>query len=387
MLLYLSVFTILISFVLLIFNWRSNRNMFFLSCVFILTSLFGIGHYFITSKNSTLGLAIFFNHFAPLMFLIGPFVFFYVRNTLADCSGLHKNDWIHFVPTIIATIGSFPYLFLPFENKLQLANQIIHDLNTINTIEVNLFYTFQQSFGLRTLLVFVYLLYCFYLLWKYYPSKKTERQNPKKQYFIIYRWLVLFLSNMLFICISFTYLALNAGFSMSNESISNGYLLYIMAGFAYSLMSFSLLLFPEVLYGIPRNSTSNLTKKKKEKRKTIPEEDPFFELSVQIQNYLQEKKPYLKFDFTMSTIAIDLKIPQNQVAYCITHLMNINFSKLKTKLRIAHAIELLESGTNSIVTIEAIGKQSGFKTRSNFYSAFKKEIGITPSEYVQNMNQ
>ena len=91
------------------------------------------------------------------------------------------------MPTIIATIGSFPYLFLPFENKLQLANQIIHDLNTINTIEVNLFYTFQQSFGLRTLLVFVYLLYCFYLLWKYYPSKKTERQNPKKQYFIIYR--------------------------------------------------------------------------------------------------------------------------------------------------------------------------------------------------------
>ena len=64
--------------------------------------------------------------------------------------------------------------------------------------------------------------------------------------------------------------------------------------------------------------------------------------------------------------------------------MGTKFSKLKSELRIKYALELLKNGSNSLITIEAIGKQSGFKTRSNFYSAFKDETGFTPTEYINN---
>ena len=105
-----------------------------------------------------------------------------------------------------------------------------------------------------------------------------------------------------------------------------------------------------------------------------------------IYKYLLEKKPFLQADFDISDIALDLNIPQNQVSYCISYIMETKFSKLKSDLRVQHAVELLKKGTNSKLTIEAIGKQSGFKTRSYFYTAFKKEMGITPSEYLQNLN-
>jgi AraC-like DNA-binding protein len=160
-----------------------------------------------------------------------------------------------------------------------------------------------------------------------------------------------------------------------------------MAGFAYCIMSFSLLLFPEILYGIPKKINLNTSKRKKEKRKTVPTEDPFFGLSDTIIKYLEEKKPFLNYDFAISDIALDLKVPQNHVSYCITYLMETRFSKLKTELRIKHAIELLQNETNSSLTIEAIGKQSGFKTRSNFYVAFKDETGFTPTEYIEKLRK
>ena len=386
MLLYLSIFTILISVVLLWYNWKSNKNAICLSLVFILTSFFGIGHYYIVSGSSRFWLAVFYNNFAPFMFLIGPFLYCYVRNTLNDSHSQFKKDWFHFIPAIIALIGTMPYLFQPFEKKLQIADQIIENLDAIKKIDVNLFYTMGESFALRTLAAFIYLLYCIYLLWKSYPSKIKENSVPKRQFLVTFRWLVILLTSLLFIFLSFIILAFKAANSMSSKSIDDGSVLYIIAGFAYCVMSLSLILFPEILYGIPRKNTTNTAKKKKEINKIDPEKDPFFELNTAILKHLHEDKPFLKPEFSVSDIALNLKAPQNHISYCITYLMETKFSKLKTELRIQHALELLKKGVNSTLTIEAIGKQSGFKTRSNFYAAFKEATGFTPTEYIEQTN-
>jgi AraC-like DNA-binding protein len=37
--------------------------------------------------------------------------------------------------------------------------------------------------------------------------------------------------------------------------------------------------------------------------------------------------------------------------------------------------------------MDGIGKKSGFSTRSNFYNAFKTEMGLTPSEYLERKNE
>ena len=91
------------------------------------------------------------------MFLSGPFLFFYVRNTLVDRETLTKKDWFHFIPASIALIGTLPYLFQSFDQKLQIADRIIENLNSIRDIDVNLFYNVGESFVLRTVVFFVYL--------------------------------------------------------------------------------------------------------------------------------------------------------------------------------------------------------------------------------------
>ena len=381
MLLYISVFTILISLVLLYYNWKSNKNVIYLSFVFILTSVFEIGHYFMTAGHSRFWLAVFFNHFAPLMFLIGPFLYFYVRNTLFDTSTACKKDCFHSIPALIALLGSFNYFVQPFEQKLIIADRIMANLDVIRTIDVNYFYDIGQSFALRCFFALAYLIYCVYLLFKTSLLEINNREVPRKQFLLTYRWLIILLTSLLFIFISFTMLAIHSVDSIPSKTIKDGYILYLIAGIAYSIMSFSLLLFPEILYGIPRKRDINIAKK--EKAIIDIKEDPFFDLYTAILKYLEEEKPFLNYDFSVSDIALHLKVPQNHVSYCINCLMETKFSKLKTELRIKHVIALLEKGSNSLLTIEAISEESGFKTRSNFYIAFKEVTGCTPGECVE----
>ncbi len=388
MLLYLSIFTIVLSVILFVHNWKSNHNTLYLSFVFILMCLFGITHHFMSHSNSRFGLAIFFNHFAPLMFLIGPFLYFYIRGTLKDQYALSKIDALHFIPALIALIGTTPYIFQSFENKLRIADRIIDNVNSVNQIEVNLFYKIGGSLALRAFFGFVYLLYCIYLLWQHYPSKKEALQIPRKQFWITYRWLCILLGSLLTINVSLAITALQPASLIVRENFfADGDVFYQITGMGYFVLSISLLLFPEILYGMPKRIEQVTTKKKKTKSKAVSDEDPFIEVNESIIDYLKSQKPYLNPDFDISDIAFDLKIPQNHVSYCISNIMNTRFTKLKSELRIQHAIELLQDGHNSSITIDGIGIQSGFKTRSYYYEVFKKETGFTPSEYLENIKK
>ena len=388
MLLYLSLFTIVLSVLLFIYNWKFNPTTLYLSLVFIIMCLLGITHYFMLNSYSRFWLAVVFNHFAPLMFLLGPFLYFYVRGTLEDVYTLSKKDMVHFVPAFIALIGTIPYIFQPFEKKLNIADRIINDVNCVNQIDVNLFYDISGSFALRAIIGFSYILYCFFLLWEKHPTKIAPLQVPKKQFWVSYRWLLILVNSLFILTFSLAISALKpTSLVIRKNFLTNGDFFYQITGITYFVLSISLLLFPEILYGMPKRIEQSSTKKKKTKRKVVTDEDPFIEVNESIIDYLKTNKPYLNPDFDISHIAFDLKIPQNHVSYCIANIMNTRFTKLKSELRIQHAIELLKDGHNSSITIDGIGIQSGFKTRSYYYEVFKKETGFTPSEYLEHLNE
>jgi AraC-like DNA-binding protein len=119
----------------------------------------------------------------------------------------------------------------------------------------------------------------------------------------------------------------------------------------------------------------------------LPQDDPFYELVDKINAYLTKEEPYVNPDFTINELAVALKVPVHHVSYCLNTLMNIKFTTLRTQLRIKYAIKLLNSGQSDELSMDGIGKKSGFSTRSNFYNAFKTETGLTPSEYVESLSK
>jgi AraC-like DNA-binding protein len=340
--------------------------------------------------KSPFWLAIFYNHFTPLMLLLGPFLLFYVRGTLNDTYTIKKIDFLHFIPALVHLIGIIPYTLQPFSEKLQIANAIIHNIDTILNININLFYNTTISFIIRPVLLLCYILYCMYLLWKRFSVSNFDYNIPKKQLLISVRWLIILIVSLFFIVIEFLIITFNSIQLKPSIGLINSYPLYILSGVAYCIMSFSLLLFPNILYGIPRRTPTESTKKSKTQKQvqsiqeeaTIIEEDPFFDLSENIKKYLNEERPFIHPDFSISDIALALQVPQNHVSYCINTIMQTKFSALKSDLRIDYAAELLSENLNESFTIEGIAQQSGFRTRASFYSAFKEKIGVTPTEFI-----
>ncbi|MFM1774716.1 MAG: hypothetical protein RJA53_326 [Bacteroidota bacterium] len=406
MLLYISLLTIILSGLLVTYNWRINKNTIYLGGFFSILATYGLTHYFTIYTYSPFWLAVFFSNFSPFWFLAGPLLFFYYRGTLTDNASLKKWDIVHFIPFLIQLIGTFPYLLTRFSHKLEVATAILNDLNVITSVRVNWISAPIVNFFARPILVFMYLGYITYMLWKHNP-KSQRIKVPVQQYKLIYRWLIILAVTTAILILNFFLLSLSLSKQTVTATLINGQFTHIFSGVAYFSMSFMLLLFPRILYGMPiytANTVNTVTEfssletLKKETNPIIepintvaevqlPQDDPFYELVDKINTYLTKEEPYVNPDFTINELAVALKVPVHHLSYCLNTLMNVKFTTLRTQLRIQYAVKLLDSGQADELSMDGIGKKSGFSTRSNFYNAFKTETGMTPSEYLERKNK
>ncbi len=403
MLLYISLLTIILSGLLVTYNWRINKNTIYLGAFFSILATYGLTHYFTIYANSPFWLAVFYNNFSPFWFLTGPLLLFYYRGTLTDNSRLKGTDIIHFIPFLVQLIGIFPYLLTPFSYKVDIASQILNDLNLITQFKVNWITKPIVNFLGRPILVFLYLGYITYLLWLNNP-KSNRAKVPIQQFKLTYRWLILLEVTTAILIINFFLLSLSLSKQTVTATMVNAQFTHFFSGIAYFCMSFMLLLFPRILYGMPiytANSITEISSQEKIKKETnpivepinivaeiqLPQDDPFFELVDKINAYLKKEEPYLNPEFTINELAASLKVPVHHVSYCLNTLMNVKFTSLRTQLRIQYAAKLLDSGQADELSMDGIGKKSGFSTRSNFYNAFKTETGMTPSEYLERKNE
>ena len=403
MLLYISLLTIILSSLLVTYNWRINKNTIYLGAFFSILATYGLTHYFTIYANSPFWLAVFYNNFSPFWFLTGPLLLFYYRGTLTDNSRLKGTDIIHFIPFLVQLIGIFPYLLTPFSYKIDIAAQILNDLNLITQFKVNWITKPIVNFLGRPILVFLYLGYITYLLWLNNP-KSNRAKVPIQQFKLTYRWLILLEVTTAILIINFFLLSLSLSKQTVTATMVNAQFTHFFSGIAYFCMSFMLLLFPRILYGMPiyiANIITEISSQEKIKKETnpivepinivaeiqLPQDDPFFELVDKINAYLKKEEPYLNPEFTINELAASLKVPVHHVSYCLNTLMNVKFTSLRTQLRIQYAAKLLDSGQADELSMDGIGKKSGFSTRSNFYNAFKTETGMTPSEYLERKNE
>ena len=166
-------------------------------------------------------------------------------------------------------------------------------------------------------------------------------------------------------------------------------------GFAFAIIPIIIFIFPGILYGIPRvYQTPESDTVAIQEESTISSNevdtsnDPLLETANKILNYFEQNKPYLNTKFSIDDIADDLNIPKHHVAYCFNNIIKTKFTTLRTEYRIAHAKRLLLSSQVDIMTMEGIGLESGFASKSSFFSVFRECTGLSPFDFMkQNKNQ
>jgi|694.fasta_scaffold155352_2 AraC-like DNA-binding protein len=390
MLFYTSLITIILSIILLAFNWKVNKNVGHLALFFIVIACYGLTHYFTLYAKSSFWLAVFYNHLTPLYYLPGPLLYFYSQASLKDKNALkHWTDFLHFIPAFINLVAIAPYIILPFSEKERIASLIIQNLESIVHIKINWIYPPIFGFMARPIHLLIYGSIILFQVLNFKPKKEILDQIPEKQYRIVKKWILLLSFFVCAIAVGFLILTIELiQFGISKELL-NAMPIHQVVGIIFFILPTTLFLFPQILYGmlvhtnredLQISSVDEIVKKKA----VIKNLDPFLSLSNEILEYLEREKPFVDSKFSMSHIAVIFNVPQHHVAYCFNHLIKKKFSSIKTEFKVNHAKELLEKGFAETLSIDGVGAKAGFGTRSNFYSSFKAITGVTPSEYLEN---
>jgi len=100
--------------------------------------------------------------------------------------------------------------------------------------------------------------------------------------------------------------------------------------------------------------------------------------------FMETEEPYLDATLTLKKLADKIELPNRDVSVLINHNLNKHFFDFINQFRIKKAQNILLNPKNNQLTIQQIMYDVGFSSKSSFYTAFKKQTGVTPSEYRKN---
>lgn len=306
-----------------------------------------------------------FNVSVPFAFLLGPSLKFYSTQLLGN--KVHwKSILFHYMPFILYFFYSFFYFLQPLERKYYAYMKIVDPRLSISIPT--------QKFGADPLdiqgivvveLIGLHLLmYGILNLHKIYTSRKTINKEG------IFLWLIslnalLFFGGLILL--------------LSEGGIVNGKILYepILPSFMARVYgTFSLYIISTYLM-----TNSNFFKygRGKYEKSSLTKEIRILKLQ-KIVNILEQEKPFLDDSYSLTELAKKSNMIPNHVTEVINKELKMTFFDLTNQYRIKEAKKLLTKRENHL-KMEQLAYSLGYKSKSAFFNAFKKQTMLTPSQY------
>jgi len=102
-------------------------------------------------------------------------------------------------------------------------------------------------------------------------------------------------------------------------------------------------------------------------------------LSEKLENIMNAKSLYKNPNLSLQDVSQEMNISTHQLSQFLNNNLNKNFTSFVNEFRIKEACKIITS--NHKLTLESVGYDVGFNSKSTFFSAFKKHTGTTPLNY------
>lgn len=271
-------------------------------------------------------------------FFIGPFLYFYIRSVQKPESNIHQNWKYHMmvlVPIILILGIKFPYIF----------HRDLWARYFMNMI--NLEWLAYLLFAGHTLLP----------LFEKIPSKKEKLSS-------IEIWVLnVFVGNVL-IWIAY---------------YSFHYTYYIVGALSFSFITYLLVLF--FVFSKRKHSVLFKNAIKKADRKIDEEEAK--KLFASLHKIMQEEELYKNPNLKSSEVAKRLHISVHQLSQLLNANLGKSFPMWVNEYRIGEAKKII--GSQNKFSLENVGYECGFNSKSTFYATFKKLSGTTPAKFKSSL--
>jgi len=111
-------------------------------------------------------------------------------------------------------------------------------------------------------------------------------------------------------------------------------------------------------------------------------------LFKRIEHHLLQTNIVYQPKITLKSFATTIDIPAHQLSAIIKNKYKKSFNQLINSLKIDHVKKRLANiSDHKHLTLEGIGTEAGFTSRSVFFSEFKKQTGLSPGEYLRKLKQ
>jgi AraC-like DNA-binding protein len=340
----------------------NNQMLFFFSALgafngFILFVYFGIN----ANKKK------FSNYFLAFLLLtlsirIIKSVFFYFNPQLS-------NIFIQIGLSACILIGPFMYLYLKSQTNNEKINWIIHIIPYLIGITVigSVYpYVEHRDVWSRWILNGIYLQWFIYIAIaiKYiFPIFKKITNKEKLKNSDIWHLSIYF-------GVAFVWLA---------------YKTVVYTSYIIGALSFTFVLYLIILLLFFKNNQSSNFFEDKEKYKNKELDDNTIEDIEQKITLITKNELYLNPNLTLDETAKALKISKHLLSQYFNEKLGQSFNNFINEFRIEKAKEFLTNQNN--YTMEGIGYECGFNSKSTFFTSFKKITGKTPSEYQKKLSK
>lgn len=303
----------------------------------------------------------------PLLFLIGPLYYGYVKSLLEDSFKWKVCDLAHAIPVLPAAFYFLSFYSFPAEQKIE----VIEYMKSQAVVEVP--FDVVLFVGVHTIQTGIYIWLALHLIKKYQNGAGALLTNGMR---VKSKWLKQFSNVFLgYWVLVFLNLILLDFFDRFAHEID--YVVFLGMTAIIGVIGFAAVRESGIFSG----GLSMPSIKKYQNSPISPQEAK--RLADRLKDVMEQKRLYLHNELSLTDLAEKLSISSNHLSQIINQELDSNFYDFINNYRVREAMDRLKKPSSRHLTILAIAYEVGFNNKNSFNKAFKKVTGRTPSEYMK----
>lgn len=298
----------------------------------------------------------------PTFLLIAPLLWFYVVELTGGRVKLSLKNTAHFIPFAAVVFCSLSF------NSFRDDTTLIRVLENHSRLPFTLFWM---------IVVVQFSAYQFSIHRKWQAYQTVIKQEVSNTEDVNISWVRFFM--MIFLIVNAAFLF--SLFAAIHLEINNG--IWKSIGLILSFSIFALgykgILQKEIFDA--RKDTPMEPQDSKQSTANKPDQI----LIDKLRAFMQNQKPYLNPELSLSTLSQEIGLNRNQLSQLINDGIGENFYDFVNKYRVEEVKRLMVDPQKQNYNLLGIAVEAGFKSKSTFNLIFKRFTGLTPTEYKKNV--
>lgn len=303
--------------------------------------------------------------------LFVPLLLLYLKKITGSLTKNKFKNFLLFIPFAIVLVYNIPFYFSDFNTKIEF---YINELNFTPSISAKI----EEVFIQFSITIFGFLAI---LDVKSYSQRVDNFFSSHEKAKI--NWIKTIAFSM-FILSLFALLISIAQFFISEIPMFIQFATAMASTVIIYYIAYFFLLHPNALVDVSEKINTYVAKEDDVKlsvNENIKKTNINSDFEKKILELLETQKVYTNPEITINEIAEKIGIPAYLTSKIINQNLNTNFFNLINKYRIEQVKNELLSSNNK--TIIETAYQAGFNSKTTFYEVFKKNTGVSPSEFIK----